>query len=184
MTKFIDNGLFVDPRWKHTPFAGILLANHNVTNGAKFTSPVMVISVAGNPGPGETFGMGGTTFTFVAAGATGTQVNIGATAAETAANMIVKMNEYRRTIGCTAYPLRKATLILCVDGTPGTHLTSPTFHPDSVPNIVEDMPWMNKITGHMLTSADYFRIGTPWDVDTKPIVLTERNAGTYQNFLY
>lgn len=179
-----ENGLFLDPRWHESPFAGILLGINVGHNGAKVSHPIMTISVANNPGFGETFGIGTKTYTFVAVAPVGDQILVGATAALTATAIINKINADRKAgTGCTAYAIGNPTLILLIDNLAEADTASPTFT-DDLPNIAEDLPWMNSVPDHWLIDTNYLAIDPASDVDTKPITLTERNAGTYQNFLY
>ena len=187
MAKLIEKGLMTNPNWHYGPFAGILLGGANQINGANVENPLTIISVTVNPTAAESFGIGTKTYTFVANGVTPStdEIELGLTAAATATNIITQINTDRHNgTGCTAYTLGKNTLILLVDNNIESHHGAPGFSDAGcIGKLVEDMPWMNSISQHMLLDFDYFRVPLT-DTDTKPISLTERNIGNYQNFLY
>lgn len=189
MTKLIENGLLLNPRWHDGPFAGILLSGHNEVNGCKLENPVMIVSVATEPTADETIGIGTKTYTFKDSGATGDQINLGGTAALTTLAIIAKINldnmgttDITDSPLCSAYSLSSATKILLVDNKSQSHHASPAWVNDGA-KVIEEFAWMESIGQHMLLDYDYFRVPLT-DTDTKPISLTERNIGSYQNFLY
>jgi hypothetical protein len=194
MTKLREDGLITNPRWHDGPFAGILLGGMNEMNGAKVENPIMIVSVATNPAADETIGIGTKTYTFKNSGASGDQINLGASAALTAAAIIAKINSdnmgttnVANSPLCSAYTLGNTTKILLVDNKSQSHHASPAWINDGA-KVVEEFPWMESITQHMLLDFDYFRV--PITDDTvKPIALTEQKYGgaaspSYQNFLY
>jgi hypothetical protein len=184
MGKLREDGLLLNPRWHNGPFAGIHLGGAMQYNGIKVENPIMTINVATNPAADETFGIGTKTYTFKNSGATGDQINLGATAALTAVNIITKINADNASgTQCSAYPLGSSTMILLVDNYSRKNTASPGWTNDGA-KVVEVDVWMNEIPQHMLILTDYFAVDPVTDTDTKPIKLTERNAGTYQNFLY
>ena len=189
MTKLIENGLLLNPRWHDGPFAGILLSGHNEVNGCKLENPVMIVSVATEPADGETIGIGTKVYTFKNSGAVGDQINLGGTAILTTLAIIAKINadnmgttDITDSPLCSAYSLGSATKILLVDNKVQSHHASPAWVNDGA-KVVEEFAWMESIGQHILLDFDYFRVPLT-DTDTKPISLTERNVGSYQNFLY
>jgi len=184
MLKLQEKGLFVTNLTLNSPFAGFVLGSNNENDGANMARPVMVISVATNPAPTETIGIGTKTYTFIASGATGDQINVGTLAVDTMANIIAKINEDTADTGVTAYALQDASLAVLVSNVVGTvpAYTPPTFTPDGS-NVVAAIAWANVIAQATLENEDYYKIALS-DPSAKPIVLVERNAGTYQNFLY
>ena len=189
MAKMIEDGLLLNPRWHNGPFAGILLGGNNQVNGVKVENPVMIVSVASEPTADETIGIGTKTYTFKDSGATGDQINLGGTAALTASAIIAKINfdnmgttDITDSPLCSAYHLGSATKILLVDNKSQSHHASPAWVNDGA-KVIEEFPWMESISQHMLLDFDYFRVPLT-DTDAKPISLTERNVGSYQNFLY
>jgi hypothetical protein len=187
-----EKGLFLDPKWHESPFAGILLGINIGHNGAKVSHPIMTISITAVPNYGDTFGIGTKTYMFVAVAAVGDQIYIpaGATAADVATAIINKINADSKVgTGCTAYAIGSLTLILLIDNLAETDTASPTFT-DDLPEIAEDAPWMNVVPDHWLIDTNYLAIEPTTDSSGKsPIVLTtQRNGGpgspSYQNFLY
>jgi len=148
-------------------------------DGANLQREIMVVSVTTNPVATETIGIGTKTYTFVASGATGDQINIGTAEADTALNIIAKINVDRADAGCAAFLLGSDVLIGLVSN---SYSTQPTFTPDGI-KVVEDVAWTAALTEVQLEDEDYFKVALT-DLNAKPIVLVERNAGTYQNFLY
>ena len=184
MGKLLEDGLLVNSRWHDSPFAGILLGANNANNGVNMSHPVMVVQVKTNPSADETIGIGTKTYTFKASGAIGDQINIGVVEEVTAANIIIKINADRHNgTGCTAYPMGNAQCILLVDELAELASSAPTFTVDAG-KVIVDKAWANTISEAMLDSVSYFKVDNTTDVNTKPITLVERNAGTYQNFLW
>lgn len=184
MGKLRENGLLVNPRWHDSPFSGIFLGAGNTDAGVSVANPLMMIQVAVNPTANETFGIGTKTYTFKGSGAVGDQINLGATIPLTVTAIINKINlDCHNGTGCTAYPLGAEDLLVLVDNEIESHHHAPAFT-DDVGKVIEHMEWRNEINQAYLNQKEYFKIDNVHDVDAKPIVLVERNSGTYQNFLY
>jgi len=190
MSKVREDGIFLDPKWHESPFAGILLGLHIGHNGAKVSHPIMTINIVNNPDFGETFGIGTKTYMFVAVAPVGDQIFRGATKVITIANIIAKINaDSKAGTGCTAYAIGNPDLILLIDNTAEDNSASPTFT-GSLPNIGEDQFWINDIPDHWLIDTGYFAVEPTTDASGKsPITLTtQRNGGptspSYQDFLY
>jgi hypothetical protein len=178
MARLREDGLYTDSKSNDGAFGGFVLGTHNENNGAYLTRKAMTIHVATNPAADETIAIGATTYTFKASGATGAQINIGADVNFTTTNIINKIN--LDEIGVSAYPLGDTSkLIIVCDAAAGT---PPVFTADGV-KVVEDIAWANIIAQAKLEDENYF-LRAVTDADVKPIVLVERNPGTYQNFLY
>ena len=189
MGKLREDGLLLNPRWHDGPFAGIHLGGAMQYNGVKVENPIMTVSVATNPTAGETIGIGTKTYTFAAVDTAGDNITVGLTAAATALNIIAKINadnfgntDITDSPLCSAYPLGSSTLILLVDNLSEHNTASPGWINDGA-KVVEDQFWINEIPQHWLIDTNYFAMD-PTETNTKPISLTERNPGTYQNFLY
>lgn len=157
----------------------MVLGTHNENDGILLQREYAVIYVATNPSPTETIGIGTKTYTFVASGATGDQINVGLTAAATILNIKAKINADYLATGCRAYSLGLGTLLALVSNSDSTH---PTFTPDGV-KVVLDTDWTVDIAESRVENENYFKVPLT-DANAKPVVLVERNSGTYQNFLY
>ena len=179
MLKLQERGLFVADLVGESPFSGFILGTNNEQDGAAFNKNVMVMSVAVNPGAAETVVIGGKTYTFVVSGATGDEINIGTTAAETLVSLMEKINADKETTLCTAYPLQSDTLAILIANEVDVE---PTFTPD-LTNIIAAIAWDVSVSEAILEDEDYFKIPITAE-GSKATVLVERNAGTYQNFLY
>jgi len=183
MGKLRTDGLMLNPRWRTGVFAGIHLGGAMQNNGVKVENPVMTVNVATNPTEDETIGIGTKTYTFKDIDTVGDNITIGSTAALTALAIIAKINaDNADGTECSAYPLGKSTMILLVDNVTRSHHASPGWTNDGV-KVAEVDVWLNEIPQHWLIDTDYFAMDAT-DTETKPITLIERNAGSYQNFLY
>jgi len=180
MLKLIEDGLFSASYAKNSAFKKFSLSSHNANDGTVMFRRAMVVNVAGQPIPTETFGLGVKTYTFVASGATGDQINIGADHETTTDNIIIKINADTNTVGCTAYPLGKAIYILLVENVAGN---APLFTALGT-KIVQVLAWNYNITEATLENTDYFKVDATVEESAIPVVLSERNVGTKDNFLY
>lgn len=180
MLKFLEDGLFATNCSTGSAFKLMNYTANNANNGITMARRVMVISVAGQPVADETFSLGAITYTFKDSGATGYQINLGADHETTTTNIIAQINLDRVAIGCSAYALGKDTYILLIENVAGD---APLFTALGT-KIIQNKAWSYTITEAVLEDTDYFKVDNTVEETAIPVVLTEQNAGTKDNFLY